>query len=96
MHRYNNKKVLWGTKRMQLAECLKTLGLQDDIKLLETNGFRWLIEYKQNPAFPDFGKSMIKLERLLQEKTRKPIDLRLEDEADKNKRVQRNVLNEPK
>lgn len=68
------------------------LGLQPDVKLIASVGFRWILEYKQDQKYPDFGRGMIRLERLLQERTGRPIDLRLESEEDKNKRMKRNKL----
>jgi len=79
-----------------LNEACKSLGLQDDVKIVEVIKLRWVLDYKQDVNKPDFGQNMIKLERLLQAATKHPIDLRLESESDKNKREQRNVLNEPR
>lgn len=75
-----------------LKESCKELGLQEDVKILEIEGFRWTLEYQQSKEHPDFAMNMIKLERKLQEKSRRPIDLRLEPLQDKNRRKQRNVL----
>ncbi len=75
-----------------LSECCYDLHLQPEVRLIEVNGFRWNLEYEQNPNYLDFAKNMIKLERMLQEKTGRPIDLRLDSEADKNKREKRNFL----
>ncbi len=69
--------------------CCLDLGLQPLVTLIEVKGFRWTLEYTQSPNHPDFGNGMIKLERLLQERTGRPIDLRLEAKEDKNKRVER-------
>lgn len=74
-----------------LAAC-KELGLQEDIELRDFNGLKWTLEYVQSSNHPDFSRNMIKLERMLQEKTGKPIDLRLQPKADKNKRFDRNYL----
>lgn len=78
-----------------LKECCKLLGLQEDVKIIEVKGFRWTLEYAQSKDHPDFGRNMIKLERMLQLMEKRPIDLRLEAMEDKNKRKKRNVLNEP-
>ncbi len=77
-----------------LHDACRALGLQTDVELVSVIGFRWTLDYTQSKsrAHPDFAKSMIKLERHLQEKLKRPIDLRLESESDKNKRKQRNVL----
>lgn len=76
-----------------IREACQKLGLQEDLKIVSvTNRWRWTLEYNQSPDHPDFGKNMIRLERELQEKLKRPIDLRLESEIDKNKRKQRNVL----
>lgn len=57
------------------------------ITLLKIDRFRWTLEER-----PNIGPEMIKLERLLQEATGKPVDLRLQPKADKNKRFDRNYL----
>lgn len=80
------------TPKECLIDALMELNLQPDVELVETKGFRWTLSYTQNDEFKNFGKSMIKLETLLQSMTARPIDLRLEAEADKNKREKRNVL----
>ena len=73
--------------------CCLQLGLQEDIKVVSvTNKWRWTLDFVQDPSKPDVSRSMIKLERMLQERLKRPIDLRLEAESDKNKRKQRNVL----
>lgn len=68
--------------------CIK-LGLQEDIKVVSDDKFRWILSFTQDPKFPDFIRNMLKLERLLQDYTNHPIDLRLETESDRNKRVER-------
>lgn len=79
-----------------IRDACKILGLQTDIKvIMVVNRWRWTIEYDQDPGLPDVAKNMIKLERALQTALGRPIDLRLEAETDKNRRKQRNVLNEP-
>lgn len=76
-----------------LASVCATLGLQEDVKIVEVkNKWRWTLEYVQSANHPEFSRNMIKIERLLQERLGRPIDLRLESEEDKNKRKQRNVL----
>lgn len=76
-----------------ISSCCAELGLQENVKVvMVTNRWRWTLDYEQDPNKPDFGMGMIKLERLLQEKTKRPIDLRLEAEIDKNRRKERNVL----
>lgn len=70
-----------------------TLGLQEDVKVISiTNRWRWTLEYDQSPNHPDLATNLIKVERMLQERLGRPIDLRLESESDKNMRKQRNVL----
>ena len=80
------------TNQEMLTLCCVAVGLQDDVRLVDANGLRWTLEYEQNPSYPDFGRGMIKLEKMLQEKTHKLIDLRLQAKADKNKRFDRNYL----
>lgn len=76
-----------------IRDACKILGLQTDIKvIMVVNRWRWSLEYDQDPNKPDFAMNMIKLERALQMALHRPIDLRLEAEADKNRRKQRNVL----
>ena len=76
-----------------IREACHILGLQTDIKvIMVTNRWRWTLEYEQDPNKPDFAMNMIKLEKALQTALKRPIDLRLEAEADKNRRKQRNVL----
>lgn len=79
-----NEAVLW--------DACKELGLQEDVKIASRRGFRWYLDYKQNPDYPDFGIHMIKLEMTIRNKTGRPIELMLQPREDKNKRVQRNVL----
>ena len=79
-----------------IRDACQVLGLQTDIKvIMVVNRWRWTIEFDQDPNKPDVGRNMIKLERALQTALGRPIDLRLEAEADKNRRKQRNVLHEP-
>lgn len=54
--------------------------------IIKKDGFRVTL----CEPFPDFYLYMLKLERLLQEVTKKPIDLRCESIEDKNKRAKRN------
>lgn len=79
-------------QQAMLEAGLKSLGLQCNVKIIETKGYRWTVDYKQDPNYPDFGKNMIKLEKWLQVAMKGPIDLRLKPEPDKNKREERNVL----
>lgn len=74
------------------------LGLQTNIKVVSvTNRWRWMLDFEQDPLKPDIGMNMIKIETLVQEALKRPIDLRLEPLADRNLRQKRNVLtNEPK
>lgn len=58
------------------------------VKIVSAKGLRWHVE---NP-YPDFYKEILKIERLLHKKTGKPIDLRLDEKKDKNKRFDRNYL----
>jgi len=76
---------------MLTSACVQ-MGLQDDVLVVKVDGFRWVLSYEQNPSYPDFGRSMIGLERNLQLFTKRPIDLRLESKEDKNRRIQRNTL----
>lgn len=74
--------------------CCAELGLQEDIKVIMVqNRWRWTLEFEQSKNHPNFVLNMLKLERLLQERTKRPIDLRLEAEQDKMNRKKRNVLN---
>lgn len=76
-----------------IREACKILGLQEDIKvIMVADRWRWTLDYEQDPSKPDVGMNMIKLERALQTAIKRPIDLRLEAMADKNRRKQRNVL----
>lgn len=75
-----------------LKDCCKLLGLQEDVNIIDIKGFRWVLDYEQSKNHPDFGRNMIKLERMLQLMEKRPIDLRLEPLEDKNKRENRNVL----
>lgn len=79
-------------RQLQLSLCCKMLGLQQDVELIKVDGFRWTLDYDQSPDHPDFGRNMIKLERMLQLMNKRPVDLRLPAMEDKNKRKQRNVL----
>lgn len=86
----------WESRRYEIQKTIREacdeLGLQNDIWLIDVkNKWRWILEYKQNPDFPNFAKHMIELEALLQGRFSKPIDLRLETEEDKNKRHQRQI-----
>lgn len=74
-----------------LNQALKEFGLQPTVELTR-NGIRWNLHFEQDPAFPDLGQNMIRLERYLQLRSKRPVDLRLESETDRNKREKRNVL----
>lgn len=76
-----------------IREACKLLGLQEDIKvIMVVNRWTWTLDYDQDNDKPDFAVNMLKLERALQTALKRPIDLRLEKMADKNKRQKRNVL----
>jgi len=57
------------------------------VKLVRVDRFRWYVFDRDG-----LGPQMIRIERMLQEVTGRPIDLRLEPMADKNKRFDRNYL----
>lgn len=80
------------TNEETLFLACQALGLQEDVRLIDQKGFRWTLDYVQDQAKPDFGSNMIKLEIMLQEKTGRPIDLRVGARPDKNKRFDRNYL----
>ena len=61
------------------------------VNLINIDGNKWFLEEREG-----IGPELIKLERTLQHMLRRPIDLRLVPIGDKNKRDQRNVLNERK
>lgn len=75
-----------------LKESCEALGLQTNVIIVKVmNETRWVLHYEQDPAKPDFGDSMIKLERHIRAKLEdQPIELMLEALADKNKREVRN------
>lgn len=76
-----------------IREACVILGLQTDIKVVAVqNRWRWTLEYEQSKEHPDFSMNMIKLETALHTSLKRPIDLRLEALADKNRRHKRNVL----
>lgn len=64
--------------------CCDELGLER-ARITDKDGFRWTIAYDN----PWFSIQMLKLEKLLHEKTTRPIDLRSETAHDKNRRVER-------
>lgn len=74
------------TEQELLNEACERLKIEP-IKLISVNKFRWILEDREG-----IGPKMIKLERLLQLGTKRPIDLRLQPKADKNKRFDRNYL----
>jgi hypothetical protein len=53
-------------------------------RVIEQNGFRWTLTDELT------GSELLKLERMLQELTGRPIDLRVEPRTDKNRRAERN------
>lgn len=66
------------------------LGLQEDVELVEVvNRFRWVLSYTQDKTKPNFADHMIKLERLLHKVLNLPIDLRLAERIDRNKRTEK-------
>lgn len=74
------------------SACTK-LGLQEDIKVVSvTNRWRWTLDFEQDLGKPDVSTNMIKMERIIQEELKRPVDLRLESKADKNMRKKRNIL----
>lgn len=75
-----------GRKQQLLDEACIKLGF-DKVVLAKVDKFRWTLEDR-----PGIGPQMIKIERLLQEATRHPIDLRLYPKKDENKRFDRNYL----
>lgn len=75
-----------------LKESLRELGLQEDILLAKVHGIQWTISFQQNPEMPDVISNLLKLEKLLQQKTRRSVDIRLLPKKDKNNRQGRNVL----
>jgi hypothetical protein len=67
------------------------LGLQEDAKVIEVkDNDRFVLSYEQDPTKPDFGKNMIKLEKLMRQTMGVVVDLRLETKEDKNRRAGRN------
>lgn len=75
-----------------LKEACKELGLQEDVQLLSLHGIQWHLAFEQSSEHPNFVDNMLKLEALLQQKTRKKVDIRLRAKKDKNNRQERNVL----
>lgn len=57
------------------------------IEIFNMNKIRWVLHDREG-----LGPEMIRLERRLQELTKKPIDLRVQLKSDKNKRFDRNYL----
>lgn len=65
-------------------------GLQLDVAVTEIkNDTRFVLSYKQDPAKPDFGRHMIKLERWLRDKMKFEVELQLESIEDRNRREER-------
>lgn len=82
-----------GAAQEWLKDACRELGLQEDVKIvMVVNRWRWTLEYEQSASYPDFAMGMIDLETKLRDTLKRPIDLRLEAEADKNMRKRRNVL----
>lgn len=76
-----------------IQEALANIGVKQEIKVIMVqNRWRWTIEFESK----DFYRHLLKLEKLLQERTGRPIDIRLESQEDKMRRKQRNVLSESK
>lgn len=75
-----------------LNEALSELGLQQNIKIVEIKGIRWSLDFDQDPTKPDVVTNLLKLEKLLKQKTRKTVDIRLPEKKDKNNRQERNLL----
>lgn len=72
-----------GKELTALAVACTDLSIQPPT-LIAVDRFRWTFE-----DTPGLGPKMIQLERKLQAMLNRPIDLRLESEKDKNKRVER-------
>jgi hypothetical protein len=71
-------------------EGCSALGLQGDVVITEIkNDTRLVLNYKQDKTKPDFGRSMIKLERWLREKMHFEVELQLESIEDRNRREER-------
>lgn len=76
-----------------LREACDVLGLQRTVRIVDVRDrWVWTLDYDQDPNFPDFANSMMKLEAAIQKASGRPVDLRLERMADKNRREQRNKL----
>lgn len=76
------------TSQKNLIDACSQLGLQTSVSLMAIlpNG-RWVLDFEQDPNFPNFSHGMIKLERKLKEMTGNDnIDLICEGIEDKNKR----------
>lgn len=80
--------------QMALTEGSRHYALQEDVLVTEIkNDTRFVLSYKQNPEFPDFGRHMIKLERWLREKLGLAVELQLESIEDRNRREERTKRN---
>lgn len=71
-----------------LHESCEALGLQKSVNIVKVmNETRWVLHYDQEAGKPDFGNSMIKLERHIRAKLEgQPIELLLESRMDRNRR----------
>lgn len=73
-----------------LTICCRFMGLQEDVQVIEVkDNDRFVLSYEQDPTKPDFGKHMIKLERLMKQALGVVVDLRLESKEDLAKRKKR-------
>lgn len=76
-----------------LRDACEILGLQRTVKIVDVRDrWVWTLEYEQDPNYPDFAMSMMRLEAAIQKASGRPVDLRLERLADKNQREKRNKL----
>ena len=67
----------------RVGEACRSLGLDREPTVISTNGFRIMVEEVLN------GSELLWLEAKLQRLTGRPIDIRIEPLADKNKRKER-------
>lgn len=78
--------VPYQKEKLLLKKAVSTLKIEK-VNLAKIERFRWFLEDRAG-----LGPEMIRLERLLQELTHHPIDLRVEPKKDQNKRFDRNYL----
>ncbi len=72
------------------------LGLQKTVQVTQIkHDTRFVLTFTQDPTKPNFGHSMIKLERWLRGELKFEVELQLESIEDRNKRVQRSGRTEP-